>query len=97
VKRRARDSGFALALAGTVLAAALPAGAQELRIEVFADRPQPAVDDLVRLTYKLSGSGLTGDIKPPSPFRSRTSRSPADRSARTRSRSSTGSSAGPSA
>ena len=68
MKRRARDSGFALALAGTVLAAALPAGAQELRIEVFADRPQPAVDDLVRLTYKLSGSGLTGDIKPPSPL-----------------------------
>ena len=66
---RPRASRLATALPAALLAAlsaARPAGADELRIEVFADRPQPAADDLVRLTYKLSGAGLSGDIKPPS-------------------------------
>ena len=66
MRRCRRAVRLAAALAGAALSAALPAGADELRIEVFADRPQPAADDLVRLTYKLSGAGLTGDIKPPS-------------------------------
>ncbi len=55
----------ALRLAALLLAAAAEARGEELRIDVLADRAQPAADDIVRLTYKLSGGGLSGDIKPP--------------------------------
>jgi hypothetical protein len=57
-----------LVLVAALALAAAPgreARAEELRIEVLADRSQPAADDVVRLTYKLSGGGLSGDIKPP--------------------------------
>ena len=40
--------------------------AEEIRIEVLADRSQAAADEVIRLTYKFSGGGLSGDIKPPS-------------------------------
>lgn len=56
------------ALAGAALSFPFSACAGELQVEVFADQPQPAADDMVRLTYRLSGDGLSGDIKPPSPL-----------------------------
>jgi hypothetical protein len=43
------------------------ARAEDVRIEVFADRTQAAVDELIRITYKISG-GLSGEIQPPSPL-----------------------------
>jgi hypothetical protein len=62
-----RKGGRSAILLAAALAAA-PGGiarAEEPRIEVLADRSQPAADEVVRLTYKLSGGGLSGDIKPP--------------------------------
>jgi len=49
-----------------LLAAGLAAGlggrvarsADDLAVEVTVDRPRPAADDVVRLTYRFSGSGL---------------------------------------
>ncbi len=57
-----------IAVACGLLPAALSARAAELRVDVFADQQQPAANDVVRLTYKLSGDGLSGDIKAPSPL-----------------------------
>ena len=58
-------SGAALLLASIALGET--ARADDLRIEVFADRTQAAADELIRLTYKISG-GLSGDVQPPSPL-----------------------------
>ncbi len=38
----------------------------DLAVEVLVDRPRPAADDVVRLTYRFSGSGLSGDLRAPS-------------------------------
>ncbi len=38
----------------------------DLGVEVLVDRPHPAADDVVRLTYRFSGSGLSGDLRAPS-------------------------------
>lgn len=65
---RAARACLAAGLAGGALCLAFTALAGELRIEVFADQPQPAVGEHVRLTYKLSGEGLSGDITAPSPL-----------------------------
>lgn len=48
------------AMAGTARAS------DDLGVEVFVDRPRPAADDVVRLTYRFSGSGLSGDLRVPS-------------------------------
>jgi hypothetical protein len=55
----------AAALASFVLAG--PGSAEEPRVEVFADKSQAAADELVRITFKLSGS-LSGDVQPPAPL-----------------------------
>ncbi len=68
MRRRVPPTLLAAAVAGGFLPAALPASGAELRIDVFADQQQPAANDLVRLTYRLSGDGLSGDIKAPSPL-----------------------------
>ena len=68
--RRFRASG---ACAAALLVAGLATGlggrharaAEDLAVEVTVDRPRPAADDVVRLTYRFSGSGLSGDLKPP--------------------------------
>lgn len=66
--RSGRGALLLAALAGAALSLPFSARAGELQVEVFADQPKPAADDLVRLTYRLSGDGLSGDIKPPSPL-----------------------------
>ena len=38
----------------------------DLGVEVLVDRPRPAADDVVRLTYRFSGAGLSGDLRAPS-------------------------------
>ena len=68
VTRSGRGALLLAALAGATLSLPFSARAGELQVEVFADQPKPAADDLVRLTYRLSGDGLSGDIKPPSPL-----------------------------
>ena len=65
--RRVRVAAFAVLV---VLAAGVFAGAaraDDVRIEVFADRNQVAANELIRLTYRISGS-LSGEIQPPSPL-----------------------------
>ncbi|MGE5346671.1 MAG: BatD family protein [Acidithiobacillales bacterium] len=68
MRRRRSPALLAAAVAGGLLSPAFPARGTDLRIDVFADQQQPAANDLVRLTYKLSGDGLSGDIKAPSPL-----------------------------
>lgn len=65
--RRGRAAAIAALVAlGTILfAGALRA--EDVRIEVFADKSQVAADELVRLTYRISG-GLSGEVQPPSPL-----------------------------
>ncbi|MFI5119232.1 MAG: BatD family protein [Thermoanaerobaculia bacterium] len=56
-------------LAATVFAAAVggPAAhaADELSVQVSVDKARPAADDVVRLTYTFSGSGLGGTLRLP--------------------------------
>jgi hypothetical protein len=68
VTRSGRRALLLAGLAGAALSLPFSARAGALQIEVFADQTKPAVDDLIRLTYKLSGDGLSGDIQPPSPL-----------------------------
>ena len=59
----------ALLTATLSLAAAFGAGvahaADELSAQVLVDNPRPAADDVVRLTYTFSGSGLGGTLRLP--------------------------------
>jgi hypothetical protein len=57
-----------LPLAVLAFATAPAARAGQLRIEVFADQSQPAANDVVRLTYRITGDGLSGDVTAPSPL-----------------------------
>ncbi len=60
--------GLSVLIAALATAVLPEAGrADEPRIEVFAEKSQVAADELVRITYKLSGS-LSGDLQPPSPL-----------------------------
>ncbi len=68
--RRGRVAAFAVSTAIVALATIVFAGAaraDDVRIELFADRTQAAADELIRLTYKLTGS-LSGEVLPPSPL-----------------------------
>ena len=59
----------AVALALLVAAAAVSSAAfaqQEPEVRVSVDKPRPAANEIVRLTYAFSGSGLSGDVKVPS-------------------------------
>jgi hypothetical protein len=47
-------------------AAGAARASDDLGVEVLVDRPRPAEDDVVRLTYRFSGSGLSGDLRAPS-------------------------------
>jgi hypothetical protein len=58
----------AAVLALALLGGAQAAPAEELQVEVFADRPRPAADETVRLTYKFSGPGVGGTLRSPSPL-----------------------------
>jgi len=59
----------ALFAAAVLLAAAFGApaarAADELSAQVLVDNPRPAADDVVRLTYTFSGSGLGGTLRLP--------------------------------
>jgi hypothetical protein len=61
------------ALASAALAAALAAPAvlsaeDELTAQVSVDKPRPAADEFVRLTYTFTGGGLSGSLRVPSPI-----------------------------
>ncbi len=54
----------AAAMVGTVAAPSARA-ADEITVQVLVDKPRPAADDVVRLTYTFSGSGLGGTLRLP--------------------------------
>jgi hypothetical protein len=60
------------ALASAALAAALAAPAAlraaDLTAQVSVDKPRPAADEFVRLTYTFTGDGLSGALRVPSPI-----------------------------
>ncbi len=54
------------AAAAVAVVAAPPArAADELTVQVLVDKARPAADDVVRLTYTFSGSGLGGTLRLP--------------------------------
>ncbi len=57
--------GAALLFAAAVFAAPFARAADELSVQVLVDRARPAADDVVRLTYTFSGSGLGGTLRLP--------------------------------
>ncbi len=61
-----RRAFLALALA----AAAAPAlrGADDVNVQVHVDKPRPASNEYVRLTYTFTGGGVGGDFRLPSPL-----------------------------
>ena len=65
MRRLAIPAALALALA---LAPLRPAAAQgdDVRVEVLVDRPRPALDETIQLTYVFHGMASTGAIKAPS-------------------------------
>jgi len=65
MRRLAIPAALALALA---LAPLRPAAAQgdDVRVEVLVDRPRPALDETIQLTYVFHGTASTGAIKAPS-------------------------------
>jgi len=64
VRRRALPAAI-VCLAAAFGAPAAHA-ADELSAQVLVDNPRPAADDVVRLTYTFSGSGLGGTLRLPS-------------------------------
>jgi len=61
----------ALALATLAALAAAPArlcAADDVSVQVTVDKPRPAADEYVRLTYSFTGSGLSGEMHIPSPI-----------------------------
>ena len=61
----------ALALAALAALVAAPArlrAADDVSIQVTVDKPRPAADEYVRLTYSFTGSGLSGEMHIPSPI-----------------------------
>ncbi len=61
------------ALASAALAAALAApgglrAADDVTAQVSVDKPRPAADELVRLTYTFTGGGVSGSLHVPSPI-----------------------------
>jgi len=55
----------AFLFAAAALAAPLARAADELSVQVLVDKARPAADDVVRLTYTFSGSGLGGTLRLP--------------------------------
>jgi hypothetical protein len=48
-----------------LLAASAAFAEDELSVQVLVDHPRPAADEIVRLTYSFSGSGLGGSLRLP--------------------------------
>ena len=68
MKRSSRFAALAaaVAVASVVTVAAPPARAtDEIAVQVLVDKTRPAADDVVRLTYTFSGSGLGGTLRLP--------------------------------
>jgi hypothetical protein len=65
VKRAPLFAAFVSAAAIVATVAAPPARADELTVQVLVDKVRPAADEVVRLTYTFSGSGLGGNLRPP--------------------------------
>lgn len=55
----------AVLFAAAVFAAPFARAAGELSVQVLVDNARPAADDVVRLTYTFSGSGLGGTLRLP--------------------------------
>lgn len=61
----------ALALAAFAALFAAPAGlraSDDVAVQVSVDKPRPAADEYVRLTYTFTGGGLSGEMHIPSPI-----------------------------
>jgi hypothetical protein len=61
----------ALPLAALAVALAAPAGlraSDDVTVQVSVDKPRPAADEFVRLTYTFTGGGLSGALHVPSPI-----------------------------
>ncbi|MCM3875641.1 MAG: BatD family protein [Thermoanaerobaculia bacterium] len=57
---------FAALVSAAAMVAAPPArAADEITVQVLVDKARPAADDVVRLTYAFSGSGLGGTLRLP--------------------------------
>jgi hypothetical protein len=56
----------AIFAAAAVIATPLARAADEINVQVLVDKARPAADDVVRLTYTFSGSGLGGTLRLPS-------------------------------
>ena len=60
---------FAALVVATIAVAVVGAppahAADELTVQILVDKPRPAADDVVRLTYTFSGSGLGGTLRLP--------------------------------
>ena len=55
--------------AAVLLAAPAPVRASDdVNVQVSVDRPRPAADEIVRLTYTFTGGGLSGSLRVPSPL-----------------------------
>ena len=66
MKRAPLFAVFVGAVTAVAVAAAPPArAADELTVQVLVDKARPAADDVVRLTYTFSGSGLGGTLRLP--------------------------------
>ncbi len=62
MKRAAR---LAVVVAAAALGARVARSADELSVQVLVDKARPAADDVVRVTYTFSGSGLGGTLRLP--------------------------------
>jgi len=61
----------AAASAATLFAFAVPLrldAAEDVAVQVTVDKPRPAADEFVHLTYSFTGSGLSGSLRVPSPI-----------------------------
>ncbi len=61
----------ALALAAAAALFAAHAGlraADDVAVQVSVDKPRPAADEYVRLTYSFTGAGLSGTLRVPAPI-----------------------------
>ncbi len=65
MRRAPRAAALATALFIAAAAAPPAPGADEIAVQVLVDKARPAADDVVRLTYTFTGSGLGGALRVP--------------------------------
>ena len=65
MKRASRPGALVTLVAAVALAAASARAADEIAVQVLVDKARPAADEVVRLTYTFTGSGLGGTLRLP--------------------------------